>query len=99
MSIDLLQCNRDAARFPEPDQIARRPTPSLAFGKGAHVCPGFSLAHLFLAAIWGDIRARLDRDGLRITSSGREDHDHGLCRILDLSVAFVADNSAGGPPA
>lgn len=95
VSIDLMQCNRDAARFPDPMRIAKRPVPSLAFGKGAHACPGFSLAHLFLSAIWTDIRAGLDRDGLYIRSTGREDNDHGLCRILDLSVDFVAEPAAG----
>jgi pimeloyl-[acyl-carrier protein] synthase len=38
--------NRDPARFPDPHQLEweRQPNPHLAFGHGAHRCPGASIA-------------------------------------------------------
>jgi pimeloyl-[acyl-carrier protein] synthase len=38
--------NRDPARFPEPHELRRerQPNPHLAFGHGAHRCPGASIA-------------------------------------------------------
>ena len=38
--------NRDPARFPDPHQLRweRQPNPHLAFGHGAHRCPGASIA-------------------------------------------------------
>ncbi|HYR12135.1 MAG TPA: cytochrome P450 [Longimicrobium sp.] len=40
--------NRDPARFPDPHELAweRQPNPHLAFGHGAHRCPGASIARV-----------------------------------------------------
>ena len=40
--------NRDPARFPEPHELRgeRQPNPHLAFGHGAHRCPGASIARV-----------------------------------------------------
>jgi cytochrome P450 len=40
--------NRDPARFPDPHQLKweRQPNPHLAFGHGAHRCPGASIARV-----------------------------------------------------
>jgi cytochrome P450 len=40
--------NRDPARFPDPHQLRgeRQPNPHLAFGHGAHRCPGASIARM-----------------------------------------------------
>lgn len=58
--------NRDAERWPDPDQfdITRPPKPTLAFGGGPHVCLGM---HVARAEMTVAINALLDRlPGLRL---------------------------------
>lgn len=46
VALVLTSANRDDAVFPEPDRfiLGRAPNPHLAFGHGAHKCPGSTLA-------------------------------------------------------
>ena len=55
--------NRDPAIFPDPDRLdlARKPNNHLAFGQGAHVCSGMSLARLEGRIAIGALVARYPR--------------------------------------
>jgi len=56
--------NRDASKFPDPDQfILDRPNigEHLAFGRGAHNCPGAPLARLQLRVTLEELLARTSR--------------------------------------
>jgi cytochrome P450 len=52
--------NHDAAVFPSPDDfdITRPPTANLAFGRGAHYCPGAALARLELRTVLSQLIIR-----------------------------------------
>lgn len=51
----------DSSRFAEPDvlDLARRPNPHLAFGHGAHICPGQHLARLVLETVLSTLLDRM----------------------------------------
>jgi cytochrome P450 len=53
--------NRDAERFADPDtvDIARKPNPHVAFGKGVHACIGAQLARIESRAAIGAIFSRM----------------------------------------
>jgi cytochrome P450 len=53
--------NRDEARFADPDtvDIARKPNPHVAFGKGVHACIGAQLARIESRAAIGAIFSRM----------------------------------------
>ncbi len=53
--------NRDAAVFDRPDsfEVTRSPNPHLAFGFGAHFCPGANLARLELRLLFEEIVRRI----------------------------------------
>jgi cytochrome P450 len=63
----LASANRDEARYKEPAEFRMnrpRPRDHLAFGTGAHVCPGASLARLETVVVLETFLERVDRVAL-----------------------------------
>ncbi|WP_372406268.1 cytochrome P450 [Streptomyces luteireticuli] len=71
--VSLCAANRDPERFPDPDtlDLDRAQGSHLAFGHGAHYCPGAALARVELQVALGTLLARLP--GLRPAAGSDEE--------------------------
>jgi cytochrome P450 len=56
----LASANRDEREFPDADRFVphRQPNPHLGFGRGAHTCPGVSVAHAINSTVFEFLKSR-----------------------------------------
>ncbi|SNQ48491.1 Cytochrome P450 [Frankia canadensis] len=80
--------NRDPAKFTDPDafDVTRRQGPSISFGAGIHVCPGWRLARLQAEVVFPVVLHRLD--GLEIAAPLRHRARVAFPQVEELRVRF-----------
>jgi len=80
--------NRDPATFTDPDtfDVTRRQGPSISFGAGIHVCPGWRLARLQAEVVFPVVLHRLD--GLEIAAALRHRARVAFPQVEELQVRF-----------
>ncbi len=83
--------NRDPSMFEAPDalRLDRQPNPHVAFGAGAHTCPGAPMARLLIRTLLAELATRVER--IEIENAVPRRNDYGTPYLFDsLHARLIA---------